>query len=115
MKKALQDLSKPKNVKEHNNLQYHQTATLKAQKCRENYEGVDYDPNNDLNSNKTNIFLQRIIEAVLLCGKQGTPLRRHGEQDTTHMDKSIQRPPNQENFVAIIRAFAKHDEIHDFL
>ena len=55
--------------------------------------------------------MQRIIEAVLLCGEQGIPLRGHREKDINYIDESRQRPPNQGNFIAIIKAFAKHDEI----
>ena len=53
--------------------------------------------------------MQRIIEAVLFCGEQGIPLRGHREQDINYMDEIRQRPPNQGNFIAIIKAFAKHD------
>ena len=115
VKKAFQDCSKPEKVKEHNNLQYHQAAMLKAQKFRENYEGVshgvDYDPIKEIKFKQNKHILQRIIEAVSLCGEQGIPLRGHREQDINYMDESRQRPPNQGNFIAIIKTFAKHDEI----
>ena len=53
----------------------------------------------------------RIIETVLLCGKQGIPARGHREQDINYIDESRQQPPNQGNLIAIIKAFAKRDEI----
>ena len=46
---------------------------LKAQKIRENYENFVFKQNQHI--------LQRITEAVLLCGEQENPLRGHREQD----------------------------------
>ena len=114
VKKAFQDRSKPEKVKEHNNLQYHQAAVLKAEKFQENYEGVshgvDYDSNKEFKFKENQHILQQTIEAVLLCGEQGIPLRGHREQDINYIDEIRQRPPNQGNFIAIIKAFAKYDE-----
>ena len=78
VKKAFQDLSKPEKVKEHNYLQHHQAAMLKAQKFWENHEGVshsvDYDPpNKEIRFKQNQAILQRIIEAVLLYGEEGIP------------------------------------------
>ena len=70
--------------------------------------GVDYDPNKEIKFKQNQQILQRIIEAVLLCGEQGIPLSGHREQDINYMDE-IRRQPNQGNFIAIIKAFAKHD------
>ena len=53
----------------------------------------------------------RIIEAVLLCEKQGIPPRGHREQNINYIDESRQQPPNQGNLIAIIKAFAKRDEM----
>ena len=96
-------------------MQYHQATILKAQKFWENYEGVshalDYDPSKEIKFKQNQHILQQIIEAVLLCGEQEIPLRGHCEQDINYIDESRQRPFNQGNFIAIIKVFAKHDEI----
>ena len=88
---------------------------LKAQKFPENYEGVshgvDYDPNKKIKFKQNQHILLRIIEAVLLCEKQGIPPRGHREQNINYIDESRQQPPNQGNLIAIIKAFAKRDEI----
>ena len=46
---------------------------LKAQKFRENYEGishgVNYDPSKEIKFKQNQHISQRIIEAVLLCGE----------------------------------------------
>ena len=88
---------------------------LKTQKLQKNYEevyhGVDYDPNKEIKFKQNQHVVQRIIEAVLLCGKYGIPLRGHREQDINYIGESRQRPPNQEDFIPFIKPFAKHDEI----
>ena len=88
---------------------------LKAQTFRENYEGVshgvDYDPNKEIKFKQNQHILQRITEAVLLFGEQGIPPRGHREQDINHIDEGRQQPANQGNFIAVIKASAKHDEI----
>ena len=115
VKKAFQDLLKLEKVKEHNSLQYHQATMLKTQKLQKNYEEVyhcvNYDPNKEIKFKQNQYVVQPIIEAVLLCGKYGIPLRGHREQDINYIGESRQRPPNQENFIPFINAFAKHDEI----
>ena len=54
--------------------------------------------------------MRRIIEAIVLCAEQGLPLRGHREKDA-YPDERFVRPANRGNFIAIIEAFAKYDEI----
>ena len=49
------------------------------------------------------MLLEKIIDAVILCGKQNIPLRGHRDDSTS--DSS-----NKGNFLAILQLLAKHDE-----
>ena len=48
-------------------------------------------------------LLEKIVDAVILCGKQNIPLRGHRDDSTS--DSS-----NKGNFLAILQLLAKHDE-----
>ncbi|XP_056016898.1 uncharacterized protein LOC130053579 [Ostrea edulis] len=48
-------------------------------------------------------LLEKIVDAIILCGKQNIPLRGH--RDDTISDSS-----NKGNFLAILQLLAKHDE-----
>ena len=81
VKRAYQDLKKRGKILEHAQTKYHNDVMFRAQQFIDSYENptenIDYDPNMQTRYNKNTQILMRIIDAVLICAKQGTALRKH--------------------------------------
>ena len=79
VKRAYQDLNKPEKILEHVQKKYHNDAIIRAQQFIDNYENptenIDYDPNMQTRYDKNIQILMCIIDAVLICARQGIALR----------------------------------------
>ena len=88
---------------------------LKTQRFKSVYAGwchsVDHFSKQKYRVASNQHILQRLFEAVVLCGKQGIALRGHREKENQNLDESGQPSPNRGNFIAIVKAFAKQNDI----
>lgn len=95
----------------HKEAHYHNESQIKAKLFLDNYLNPDkridtqIDSENRRRSEENKQVLSSIVEVVLLCGRQGLPLRGHRD------DSTADALTNRGNFLAILETMAKKDEI----
>lgn len=104
------------NFQHHQNLQYHRTAVIKADnffavssgKTASIENQVDTARARQIQANQERII--PIIKTVILCGRQGLPLRGH--RDTGMFDIDREPDENEGNFRALLRARIDSGDLH---
>ena len=102
-----QNLNKPEKIIEHAQTKYHDDAMIRAQEFIDSYENptenINCDPNMQTRCDKNIQILMHIIDAVLVCVRQGITLRTHRD----NLDDPFFR---DSNFIAILKEFANMDD-----
>ena len=95
----------------HEELDFHKESTMLAKNFILNYVDPSKKIGNVIDHDRVKVsannkhILKRIVESILLCGRQNLPLRGHRDDNTA--DKNS----NKGNFLAILQNDAKYDPI----
>ena len=116
LSKMLFNVAKSKKTAEHEGTEYHQRACEKAEpffRAFENPKAVNHGKKRESNYQRNVHILRMIIEAVILCAKQGLALQRHRDhgKPASDDDDDNMKKFHQGNFLAIGDTFAKFDTI----
>ena len=109
---AFQKLQRSELIKAHAETDYHKAAVAQGSDFMRTFKHpgnrVEADKTSEQYYQRNKRILEAIVDAVLLCAKQGLSLRGHRDTKVNDMDESTE---NRGNFLAILELIAKYDPI----
>ena len=109
---AFQKLQRSELIKAHAETDYHKAAVAQGSDFMKTFmhpeNSVEADKTSEQYYQRNKRILEAIVDAVLLCAKQGLSLRGHRDTKVNDMDESTE---NRGNFLAILELIAKYDPI----
>ena len=109
---AFQKLQRSELIKAHSEREYHKVAVAQGADFMRTFmqpeTSVEADKTSGQYYQRNKHLLGAIVDAVLLCAKQGLPLRGHRDTKVNDVDEGT---GNRGNFLAIIDLIAKYDPI----
>ena len=109
---AFQKLQRSELIKAHAEIDYHKAAVAQGSDFMRTFmhpeNSVEADKTSEQYYQRNKHILEAIVDAVLLCAKEGLTLRGHRDTKVNDMDESTE---NRGNFLEILELIAKYDPI----